>query len=459
MATYEEMLAAYNLANPTPQEGAVFQHNEAGSFWTGAPDATPQYYTVDKTSMTATPNWEPVPVGGFKDTDPYYTTMSMGDIQNYTKDYQVAGASNYGSNEPTQMLQNKYYTDYVSALPEWQQAFYKNTVPYYDTGLQNYGFKPNEDGTYSVIKTNFGGDYDYQVQQAMNDPIDTNWFKWTYDPKTGTTSNYEQYDAPGTTGMEYAPYFLAAGTLLTGGMLAPVMAGAGIAGGAAIGAGLGAASSLAGQMIPNQGQISDWGKVGLGALTGAAGGALAGGGGWGGIMDKINGSEFVMTPETAAAYGMEAYPSAWEGSIYGSQQGLMDATGSIAGWVSPWDTMRDAAQYSAEQAANGVDFGVEAVNYEPAPGEDALAEQATGMNMKELIKKVGLDAAKKLLGGQGSPVTQQVTTSTSSAPSAMSGLGGRAASLALNPTQQFLKYKLLNEMPEYWRFMDTNGEE
>jgi len=400
------------------------------------------------------------------------------------------------------------YNTYLGGITEdWKKDFYRQYIPQNDKEYQNVQWKQNADGTWSALKSSApGGSYDSVVKYLKDNAITDNWFQWTVDPKNvaASGSTYKQYDAPGTTGNSYAPYFLAAGALLTGGLLAPVIAGAGVAGGAAIGGGMGAANAAIGSSIANPGGGPDWGKVGIGAATGALGGAFAGGGGIGGIADALGGgTSTAMDAGTAAAYAAEAYPSGWEGSIYGSAEGLMDATGSIEGllnstgdftygdfdnateWAAYWDEMT-ADDSPWTQASNAM--------YDSASDPAVLdaVQSATGQSLEGLAKKIGLKAAMEVAKKLMAPSTPTSNNTQASGAAAggsglmgnykSSGTGGSSQLNSGSSIQQIAQvgqqmgvpvseaqakmiktklqdYNSSNITPEYWRFMSTSEEE
>lgn len=280
-----------------------------GNMWFQADDGTMYYYDPEKTS-------------GYGDGDYLYSIADN-------------GARTYASQDGNTSL----YSDFQkaskaqSASIHFQSGLSKIT---YDVARNwfagTYASNPAAVAAYldsGGMWQGYNADGNYQVILATNMEPETD--KWSYTWGKGATSpSIGYYEGAETSGMEYAPYFIALGTLLTGGMLAP-LALSSIAAGAAVGAGLGASSSALNQQVAT-GQVNI-GQVGVAALTGGATGALAS---WlSGASLTGGGTTATAAHEAAQAEGvgamiaeaMEQYPSTWAGSIYESNWGALLDTG------------------------------------------------------------------------------------------------------------------------------------
>jgi hypothetical protein len=337
----------------------------------------------------------------------------------------------------------KEFDDFVSSKPSWQQPIYSQITNWEDPYYRNISFAQNPDGKVKIIKSALGGDAQSQLNYANENLQDDLW-AWDYADGKATNPYYREGEK--TTGNSFAPYFLAAGTLLTGGMLAPIMAGAGLAGGALIGAGLGAGSSAAGQMISNQGQIGDWGSIAMGAGTGALGGAIAGSGG----LSNMFGGDGGYT------YGDLGDASSWA-DYWGEGDFSYGDLGNQGSWEDYWGD----GDYSYGDFANEGEWA----DYWNENGIsdtelDIAMEAKTGMNLEDLAKKVGMKAAgelaKQIMGGSAPimpPTGGTMSGYGNMWSSAKQAVGSSIPSLDID--QKLLAYKQAQLDPEFWRFMSS----
>lgn len=356
-------------------------------------------------------------------------------------------------------MQYNEYMQYMSTLEPWQKEAYKQIQSdYHDPNYRNVRFLSNG----NIIKSEYGGEGAAGAEYVQNNPESDLWYG-KYNPTTGDVKDWTYQEGIRTTGNEFAPYFMAAGTLLTGGLLAPAMVAGGVLGGAAIGGGLGALSSGIGSAIMNPGGGPDWGKVLMGAGTGAIGGAITGGGGLSGILGEGG--------EGAFTYGDLGDAASWA-DYWGDGAYSYGDFNNAGDWADYWGE-GDVTYGDFDNAVEWEDYWKDAVDPElDTPEVDLVVEQQTGMNLEDLAKKVGTKAAqmlaKQMMGGN-STVTPVVGNSGSTATSAGNGLMAYLSSLGkssfssgtapqLDIDQKLLAYKQAQIDPEYWRFMSTDQE-
>ncbi|MHB8110492.1 MAG: tape measure protein [Syntrophorhabdaceae bacterium] len=303
-------------------------------------------YTLDSNGYYYQKN---MPVGGYDYTGhPIYGTIDPFGGFNPVD----SGTQKYLANQKMLVEWNQILASY----PAWKRNFAMKNLMYYDMNARNMQYYANQDGTITALWGVTGLSNPAGLESYTNENPETPWHIYRLDRNGSVLSDYA-YEGIETTGNEYAPYFIAAGSLLTGGILGGAFAGlggfagvgGGILGASATAGGLAAATSALNQQVTT-GQV-DITQVGTAALLAGGTAAL---GSWlaGASLTGAGNAGATLAHEADHAAGVDAliveaaeqYPSVFTGSIYES-----NFWGGLGDWMTSGDMLDTGLNYAKRQ--------------------------------------------------------------------------------------------------------------
>jgi hypothetical protein len=267
---------------------------------------------------------------------------------------QGTGDGNYEAAYWSNRIKYNEYMSLYNSFPPWKKHFYDTAgESYRDPLYRNIAFAQTSSGKIVAVKSPYGGTAQEQVHWVTEND-ETDLYTWTVNPMTGAAEDPQYYpgvETQSTFMRDYGWIIGAALTIMSMGMLSPIigpMMGLGTAATATTAAtvtagGMAATGAMVGTVVgggmnaltQNMNGSIDWGQVAIAAGTSGAMGALGGYLQGGGLSFGTGANGITVAHEAATAEGVgaiiaeaaEQYPSGWEGSIYGSAEGLADATG------------------------------------------------------------------------------------------------------------------------------------